>query len=832
MVTSSPELRKDLIDRYVLGLSEDSDEYSTSIQAIRHCLFEKQGKDNQLRGAIVFCNYDDTEPDLDSRMKMKIFVLNENMIDVYGDQLEYLSVILAKTCGELRPYREMDHFEHFRKNYRSVNHWDLTLRNEEYETNLSLEAAAELLKNDFKSLPARKLDAYIFKFSEALVIPIPVLSSPSFLLILDMKQIRSALRYDSEPYKLEYVRNIQRRTSEILSLHITQRLLLQFNAFFKEEDHIFMRSLPDENQLLLYFCRSVSKTLFPISFEFTRGSEIYKENIFNWFNEDVIDTNHENRKLELYLLDKRFKVSFVLPTFVVPVSSKGPSWLIHTTEEFPLKRAQIKVALESLFELIYRFWDRVRENKEYAEKLLKETIRKSDYLKPESISRLIDQYKKNLSQSEDFLKVLTQVHDEVGNLSKIDFSQPEESLVETIVKVENGFRFNVLCNKKIDTFVIPGKTNRSKGSKSGANTYMQGLENLQTLLSHASKGHIRIEAHVFDAAVRPGTRFNTFSGRDMIELIRLFQKSVSEVYNLANQIFGLVTQIIDGDNPFRKTLLKSGISAFKMLKVSDSDFRKIFAELFDTDNKSKRLKGENRKVILQLMQFIAQFMKEQRNLSRVANFRDFGGSKKPSKVHEPQNVDASGETDRSHSDHNDASDLDRDDDGAVEREYLESDHNGHEMYIDGDMMISNGAKSLYSGIDFEWSCISTEVKIWGQFEKMLQERYPAKMQEQKEKTSSALTKDLSTFWANHSKTAENDLISTVQKSLKACFEKIQTHSSPDCYMKVKENFIQAGLAKEEHGKLLPQRNHNLFVYDQSRIRDTAKRIDWKFSELD
>jgi hypothetical protein len=477
-----PDISKQqLLDRFVYAKNIEDTEYRITLEAIRSALVScKKGiKYEHLEGAIIFYTLKDTHETMadteqaDSKMNMKIFVLGEKQLEksLFKTTLNLKDAqkILEKITRP-RKYNSLNHYSWFRQNYKTKVHYFLNLKD-------------QTVKED----SSNKTDEKIFSsenLTEALVIPIPVLSTPTILVFLDLAKMKD----DTKSVDMDlvvFVREVQRRTAEVVNYHITRKLLSEFTSPKKvgssgtgEMNGKHIEEITEEPELVKKFANNLSNVLLPINYTIVDSCNnlLHEQQVFDWFGSDYKPDSF----FRLELIEKKYTIEYALPTFWVPFSSsrKEDAGLIHEASDYEIRKRQLKDELEDLFDLIYILWKRVQDQEAIVKQAIKKYIDNSLFMSPGGIEKLIASTKKS---NEDLADALTSFKTELLAIQNINIESRTEK--EGMFKNSDGsFRLTLKVNDTYSNYNF-----ERKESSAGGMNYQNGLEALYYILKKTSE---------------------------------------------------------------------------------------------------------------------------------------------------------------------------------------------------------------------------------------------------------------------------------------------------------------------------------------------------------
>lgn len=395
-----------IYDKYIYG----DKEYAKLLEVLRAHLCNEFGMEY---GIIIFCRYNPEEEYTESN-KVKVFPINPDIINRHFPVNDEIRRNFLEAINRDRKSNELYFIKQFRtgsdclkitiedKEELLQHSKDFINRNSWGDSYISITNSGEL----------NILDQLFFKSNqpEFDVIPIPVLTSPAILLVIPYNFL-------DENKKKEVYKTI----SESIHTYLFNKLINEINT------DITISGINNKFSLIKSYLKVISEVIIPINYSFANE----ETRCFDWYgNYDTL--RGYQFKLNLGGED----ISFMLPNF---------HWvdgnLISDHKYYNVKENQFKETIESIYKLIYKNWEAVRDVEMRALAAYKKTITEAA-INPTIIKGVIEQ--------------MQSVHDTLEKALKInidDFSQTLNTITTNRVIFElitenpnNNFAYRIIFN--------------------------------------------------------------------------------------------------------------------------------------------------------------------------------------------------------------------------------------------------------------------------------------------------------------------------------------------------------------------------------------------------
>ena len=395
-----------IYDKYIYG----DKEYAKLLEVLRAHLCNEFGMEY---GIIIFCRYNPEEEYTESN-KVKVFPINPDIINRHFPVNDEIRRNFLEAINRDRKSNELYFIKQFRtgsdclkitiedKEELLQHSKDFINRNSWGDSYISITNSGEL----------NILDQLFFKSNqpEFDVIPIPVLTSPAILLVIPYNFL-------DENKKKEVYKTI----SESIHTYLFNKLINEINT------DITISGINNKFSLIKSYLKVISEVIILINYSFANE----ETRCFDWYgNYDTL--RGYQFKLNLGGED----ISFMLPNF---------HWvdgnLISDHKYYNVKENQFKETIESIYKLIYKNWEAVRDVEMRALAAYKKTITEAA-INPTIIKGVIEQ--------------MQSVHDTLEKALKInidDFSQTLNTITTNRVIFElitenpnNNFAYRIIFN--------------------------------------------------------------------------------------------------------------------------------------------------------------------------------------------------------------------------------------------------------------------------------------------------------------------------------------------------------------------------------------------------
>lgn len=305
--------------------------------------------------------------------KKNILILNESECDLTKSQ----RFDILKKINTPKPYKLFWHFNQFLKNNGTDEHYYSTVPTENrisYNTKLikyhSIDSITKSLRQKetswdvfYKELQKGLIEKNTYEqllfetdCKKVSFIPIPVLSTPSIILVLNNKYL--------DTNKKALLKSLYFRSRDTVDSYLYARLLdsLIFHLEVSGERW-------NEEQLVEAFVKEICNIILPISYRINEDN--VKEYYMNW------PSNGFKSEYILPLLDGRYRVIFNLTSFhYVDLDNIGNSeWAwIHSSKIYESNCNQSSLLLCKLFKLLHSNWKLTRSAEERAYAKIAQTI--------------------------------------------------------------------------------------------------------------------------------------------------------------------------------------------------------------------------------------------------------------------------------------------------------------------------------------------------------------------------------------------------------------------------------------------------------------------------
>jgi len=320
--------------------------YEPVIKSIRDFLGNSDDLRSSKGGGIIFF----TKKSKENELMMQVFPFKKNLTLYEDKELvsdESLKKILKK-INEQKPYPEFWHYEHFISNFSNENHLKKIVPLASIFNYIDYSKADwDNFANDvfLDKIPKHIYEQATVKSgcTELSLIPLPVLSTPSIIIVVDNDCIKGK--------EESVLKSLYFRSRDIIAKYLYSRLLFSLREFIKKEgDKI------SEDELLMEFIAQLCHILLPISYKINDDPEII------YYDKWPKDT-HES----IYVLNLigKYKIVFKLTTFTYLNFEKfntddPPFKLIHDSEMYRANVVLSANLIQSLFAVLYDTWELTR----------------------------------------------------------------------------------------------------------------------------------------------------------------------------------------------------------------------------------------------------------------------------------------------------------------------------------------------------------------------------------------------------------------------------------------------------------------------------------------
>jgi len=355
--------------------------YEPVIKSIRDFLKNIEDIDGSEGGAIIFFQKKNTD---EQDLMMQVFPFKESSFtkneDKHPLKVEDRNEILKK-INIKKAYQRFWHFEQFKKHNCSDEHcyspvpleniltYD-TKKIKYHTTDLSTKKKTQKhstwaeFNSDFKKglIEKNTYEQLLFESGCKGVsfIPIPVLSTPSILLVLNHR--------DLDDNKKGTLRSLYFRSRDTVDSYLYSRLLDSLIPYLETYGEEWK-----EEQLVEAFVNEICNIILPISYKINNGNEIFYYN--DWPKE-----NFES-KYNLPLLDGKYNVEFNLTSFhyvdLEKPTNKNWDW-IHKSNIYKSNCYQSSLLICKLFKLLHNNWKLIKSAEERAYIKISQTINHID----------------------------------------------------------------------------------------------------------------------------------------------------------------------------------------------------------------------------------------------------------------------------------------------------------------------------------------------------------------------------------------------------------------------------------------------------------------------
>lgn len=380
--------------------------YQVVYDALQTCcvnIFRKHSINFDSGGAIGFYRCDDSIEQLQDRMQLRMFPISEKVACSFLPDEENIIRPILRAINEKKPYKYLDHLLHFRKYYSSSGHFEITFQNKDsivdhdkekgyviidgnqyYWSEIAKDLEINEQNSSFYKKYAKQLDHLIFKpgMDKVIVIPIPVLSTPSILFFFHYDDFENL----TDNFREAFIIDLIEQASEAVSFYLYNRLIIEFTRYVKLE------KIATEIELFDRYVRVISQILLPVSYTIDKGKS---KNFFDWFGGVSDDTNNFSIDFFSYTDEEnsfkeefRHKVDFVIPDFKIPVMNpanqgrKNKYCFIRETNEYKVRQERIQFSLQNIYRLIYNNWKALQRERVFIlENItpLIETLKSTDF---------------------------------------------------------------------------------------------------------------------------------------------------------------------------------------------------------------------------------------------------------------------------------------------------------------------------------------------------------------------------------------------------------------------------------------------------------------------
>jgi len=558
-------------------------------------------------GGIIFCRYNPEKPYPDSN-KVKVFPINPNVINKHFPDNEEIRNKYLEAINRERNIDELYYIQSLRTKSISVEHLEFQAEETlnfttEMINRLSWSSYIDSLTSDTINI----LDQLFFSSKEFRfkAIPIPILSTPVIILVVPQN-----IQID--------VDKIYKTVSESVQLYLFNKLINEINTDVTNE----ISRIKDEASFIKKFVDVFSEVTIPI--KYTIDQEDFF--CFDWYG------NFDSEKaLKFDLKLKSKSVTFFNPTFC---------WfdglMVENRDYYRVKENQFKETIESIYKLIHKNWEAVREVEIRALAAYRETI-KNSAIKPALINDAIKQLQmiegqiqKALAiEFEQFTEIMNSVSKNVVTCKYIyrddvvrayTISYNDDVIYEN--KFKHGYHFGYDCLQEIiekecilswDDFTIIGsikdelnKRSKTKTINSNQEVELKPTTDKQKLLSDWCWDIIDAYGKDdFEDSISYISNINDET--KCANLIANFKKPVDDCYykcknHLLNQ--SLIQQLYKIKKLIDTTystlcvifpnfnIIYENIEPYQMTHYKDK-YRELFGVVADTDSKVKQTISRN-----------------------------------------------------------------------------------------------------------------------------------------------------------------------------------------------------------------------------------------------
>jgi hypothetical protein len=353
-------------DELLQYLDGKDTEYESIINSLRGFLCTLPELNDSVGGAFIFFRPNKNN-DADN-LTMKVFPFNKNLPFLKTEFLtQEQKVTILKKIGESKLYSDFWHYNLFINNSNSRNHFGFQIREEDVLKYADMEKEEwvtlyEGIVNN--TINKNKYEQLLFESGcdNLTFIPIPVLSTPSILVVLNHDYVANNWS--------RVLESVYFRAREPISTYIDMRLSKNIKLFIEDRaDQI------TEEELVIEYVKQISHVLLPISYQINDNPIVtyYK----NWPEPETPST------YEINLLDGRYKVVYTLTSFHY-LNFQAPN--SHTFQSIHnsigcdkdgmfqsnLKSSSDKTAIR--FMVLHAYWKHLKDIKEKANAELRNTV--------------------------------------------------------------------------------------------------------------------------------------------------------------------------------------------------------------------------------------------------------------------------------------------------------------------------------------------------------------------------------------------------------------------------------------------------------------------------
>jgi hypothetical protein len=556
--------------------------YQVVYDALRSCcvnIFEKHKISFERGGAIGFYRCDDSIEHLQDRMQLRMFPIDEQVACGFLPEKEDIIKPILRAINEKKPYKYLDHLLHFRQNYHTEHHFEIAFRNassivthDKHNNHIVFDGqqhkwddiARDLEKYSQKSRIyekyAKQLDHLIFKsgMDKILVVPIPVLSTPSILFFFNYEDFQELTENAREVFIVDLID----QASEVVSFYLYNRLIIEFTRIVKLE------TIASETELFEHFVRIISQILLPVSYTIDQNKT---KAFFDWFGESSKDTNRFRIDFSSYTDENHqaeevfsHNVEFEIPDFKIPVLSnqqgrKNHYCFIRDTTEYKIRLERIKFSLQNIYRLIFNNWKALQRERNFVQ---------------ENITPLI-----STLQATDFNQLhqtMTDAKNEIGRLIRLVGNLQKGSYRDDYELKQGSDNTWLFCFAGEEIY---------RGNEIGFETLHQILLNNGKKFDWDKCRHYQTRIQEMQPAQEHYDQ-DIISKNEMLDHLRSARDLYSVIYRfLKDRESGKIQQLIHEDTGFLTTLYsqKQHLDAYQSIAIKfniqpDKEFEKLRAK--------------------------------------------------------------------------------------------------------------------------------------------------------------------------------------------------------------------------------------------------------------
>ncbi len=339
------------------------------IKSIRDFLENIKEFDNSVGGGIIF--FEKNHPQ-DSDLTMHVFPFMDN-IEILNPLLELEDEKVYEILEKINTpkfYSQFWHKEQFKSKNNSENHgfasipaenilnynsktiqYSIKIKEEILFKNSSWEEFFENFRKGFVQKHTYEQLLFESGCEQISFVPIPVLSTPSILLVLDQKYINRG--------KFSLYKSVYFRTRDAIDSYLYSRL-------FDSLELILENIVDNENgeeQLVKAFVEEICKIILPISYTINDHDEIFYYR--DWPTEGI------DSEYILPLMNGRYIVKFKLTSFFYPDLERNNSFdwsWIHKSKIYESNKKQSAILLCKLFNILHKNYLLTKRTKQLVKK--------------------------------------------------------------------------------------------------------------------------------------------------------------------------------------------------------------------------------------------------------------------------------------------------------------------------------------------------------------------------------------------------------------------------------------------------------------------------------